>query len=80
MALISACASDATADERDFEQGRSGALTQALLEVLAEADALAVPLSEMVSRAAARLAARGLTQVPQIEGDPAITGRPLWTL
>ena len=80
VALISACASDATADEGDFEQGRSGALTQALLEVLAEADALAVPLSEVVSRAAARLAARGLTQVPQIEGDPAITGRPLWTL
>lgn len=79
VAMISACASNGTAEEGDFEQGRSGALTQVLLEVLRQGDGLRVPLSEVVSRAAGRLAQRGYPQVPEIEGDPALAALPLWT-
>lgn len=78
VAMISACASSEAAQEGSFGTFHSGALTQALIEVLGAPGGAALPLSRVVKEARAALERHGYKQVPEIEGDPAIGAKPLW--
>ncbi len=80
VAMISACASSASAEEGSFGAFHSGALTQALIEVLGRPGGAALSLSKVVVEARAALDKHKYVQVPQIEGDSAITSKPLWVL
>lgn len=78
LAMISACKSDATAQEDLFAGRRGGVLTWALVNELRAPGARQIPLSEIVDRTKQRVAAMGYAQEPGLEGDASMAMLPFW--